>query len=260
MKTVNILMGPKLGDLFHSLTVPSYYWTHHGIKTNFFITDKYDDFTTTPERTFKELQPIIESQEYINHFGIFDPSKDDFDHDLNMFRFNGLLYTRSFWAVFLHSAFPDCPVIPKNYVSVDVPTDDTYKDYLLVHRKPGRFEWTDVIEKQYRHVMDQFDKKLFISFSPYAYDNFELKDEIEFLEIEDLYEYLKIIKGCKNFLTNATGTLCMATAINSPRIGELGKFLTPHYSNDHLFFDNCEFFDQQGVYTPDAKFLDPNIK
>mgnify|MGYP000864324745 CR=1 FL=1 len=28
-------MGPKLGDLFHSLTVPSYYWTHYGIKTNF---------------------------------------------------------------------------------------------------------------------------------------------------------------------------------------------------------------------------------
>jgi hypothetical protein len=47
----------------------------------------------------------------------------------------------------------------------------------------------------------------------------------------------------------------MATSLNSPRIGEVGKFITPHYMYDHVFFDNCEFFDHEGVLTPNPKYL-----
>jgi hypothetical protein len=248
-------MGPKLGDLLHSLTVPAYYYHLFGTKTNFYLCERYDNFETSLQRTYEELKPILEAQDYINSFEIYNPSKHHYHHDLNQFRFNGLLYTRSFWAVFLHSAFPHCPVIPRNFVSLTMPKDDTYKDYLLIHRKEGRFEWTDEIERNYRNVMSKFDKKLFISFSEKHYEDFRLKDECELLLVSELSDFLKIINGCKMFLTNATGTLCMATAMNSPRIGEVGKYITPHYCMDHLFFDNCEFFDFNGILTPNPKYL-----
>jgi hypothetical protein len=54
---------------------------------------------------------IVLNSIYINTFEIYDPKKHTINHDLNQFRFNGLLYTRSFWAVFLHTAFPNQPLI-----------------------------------------------------------------------------------------------------------------------------------------------------
>ena len=103
---VNILMGPKLGDLMHSLTVPAYYYKFLGIKTNFYLNEVYDKFSTSLERTYEELFPILSKQPYINSFEIYNPKIHTVIHeDLNAFRYNGLLYTRSFWAVFLHTAF-----------------------------------------------------------------------------------------------------------------------------------------------------------
>jgi hypothetical protein len=255
MNTVNILMGPKMGDLMHSLTVPAYYYYTLGKKTNFYLCERYDTFSTSLQRTYDELKPILEAQEYINSFEIYDPSKHFYQHDLNQFRFNGLLYSRSFWAVFLHTAFPHCPIIPKNFVALKMPKDDKFKDCLLIHRKDGRFEWNENIENNYKKVMDQFDKKVFIDFEEHHYDKFKFKDDCELFIEPDLEKFMKYINGCKMFLTNASGPLCMATSMNSPRIAELGHFTTYHYRNDHLFFDNCEFFDLNGFKTPNPKYL-----
>ena len=255
MRTVNILMGPKLGDLMHSLTVPAFYYRTFGVKTNFYLCEKHDKFSTSLERTYEELKPILEAQDYINSFEIYNPAKHVINHDLNQFRYNRLLYTRSFWAVFLHTAFPNNPVIPKNFVALKMPKDDTFKDTLLIHRKDGRFEWDDEIERNYKDVMDQFDKKVFIDFEEHHYEKFKFKDDCELFVEPDLGKFMQYINGCKVFMTNATGTLCMATSMNSPRIGEVGKFITPHYMHDHLFFDDAEFFDHSGVLTPNPKYL-----
>lgn len=256
MNCVNILMGPKLGDLMHALTVPAYYYKFLGIKTNFYLNEVYDNFSTSLERTYEELYPILSKQNYINSFEIYNPSIHKTIHeDLNCFRYNGLLYTRSFWAVFLHSAFHNSPLIPKNFIALNIAKDDTFKDCLLIHRKDGRFEWTDEIERNYKNVMDQFEKKIFIDFEPHHYEKFRFKNECELFIEPNLEKFLQYINGCKVFLTNISGPLAMATSMNSPRIGELGHFTTPHYMYDHLFFDNCEFFDLTGVLTPNPKYL-----
>lgn len=255
MRTVNILMGPKLGDLMHSLTVPAYYWKILGVKSNFYLCGGHDNFSTSLERTYDELKPILEMQSYINSFELYDPYKHRIDHDLNQFRYNGLLYTRSFWAVFLHTAFPSLPNIPRNFVALDYPSDKTFEDYLIIHRKDGRFEWTDEIERNYKTVMQKFSKKIFLDFDVQHYEKFKFKDDCELVIEPRLDKFLGYIKGCKVFLTNISGPLCMATSMNSPRIGELGLFTTPHYMNDHLFFDNVEFFEQMGVLTPNTKYL-----
>lgn len=255
MNAINILMGPKLGDMIHSLTVPAFIWQVFGMKTNFYIFEKYDTFTTSLERTYQELIPILSNQEYINDFQIYDENKHEIHIDLNQFRFNGLLYTRSFWAVFLHTVFKDYPIIPRNFVALDVSPDYTFKDCLLIHRKWDRFSDEQFIQKCYNNVMKKFDKIFFIDFRKHNYEKFFFNDKCELLEVTDLLKYLQYLKGCKTFITNISGPLCMATSLSSPRIGEILEFNIPHYANDHLFFDDVEFFSDKEIFTPNPKYL-----
>jgi hypothetical protein len=253
-ETVNILIGPKLGDLFQMMVVPQYYWKIFGVKCNLYIVEMYDTFTTGLQDTYESLKPIIEKQEFTNKFEIFDPAKHKIDIDLNAFRWNGVWCNRPFWAVFLHTAFPNCPMIPRNFNSLVWDKNENYSDYLMVHRK-DLFIWNDFVERQYKTVFEKFDKKLFITFDEKLYDEFPLKKDIDMLLVKNLSEQLSIVNGCKLNFYNGTGMITMASALNAPRIGEIGEWLNNAYGYDHLFYDNVEFFDAYQVLTPNPKYL-----
>ena len=254
MDNLDILMGPKLGDFISSLVVPAYYFQTTGRKTNLYICEFYDRFTTSLERTYEELKPILLSQEYINSFEIFDHTKHALDHNLNDFRTNNLVCTRPFWAVFLHTIFKDEPTITKNFSTIKWRKDESYSDYLVVDRK-DMFDFNDFIRDQYLHIFSQFDKKVFVTFDKKQYDLFPLKDHLELKLVDTLDEQLAIINGSKMNLLNCSAALCMATALNAPRIIETGKWLNVHYALDFINFDNVESFDNEEVISPNPKYL-----
>lgn len=254
MEDKKILLGPKLGDLFHMLTVPRYLHYFYGIKSKIYITEKYDTFSTGLEDTYKSLYEIITQQSFCSSFEIFNPSKHQIDIDLNVFRTNGIWCTRPFWAIFLHSVFPNQPIIPKNFKVLNWKEDKKFEDYLIVHRKP-LFEYNDFVEQQYLNVFNQFDKKIFLTYDENLYNQFPLKDKIDVYICKDLSEQLAIINGAKLGLFNATAPITMASVLNKPRIGELGKWINTLYGSDHLFFDNVEFFDEFEILTPNPNFL-----
>jgi hypothetical protein len=257
MENLDILMGPKLGDFISSLVVPAYYYYLTGRKTNLYICEYYDKFTTSLERTYEELKPILLDQHYVDSFEIFDPEKHALDHNLNAFRENNLISTRPFWAVFLHTVFEYEPEIPYNFTTLKWRKDETYKDYLVVDRK-DMFEFNDFIRDQYLHVFSQFDKKVFVTFDKKQYDDFPLKDHLELKLVDSLDEQLAIINGSKMNMLNCSAALCMATALNAPRIIETGKWLNIHYALDYLYFDNVESFDQDEVISPNPVYLKGN--
>jgi len=253
-QTVNILLGPKLGDLFQMLVVPQYLWKFFGIKSNIYITEVFDTFTTGLQDTFESLEPIIKAQKFTNSFEIFNSSLHTIQIDLNNFRINGTWGNRPFCSVFLDTAFgPHCHM-PKNLNYIEWDKNQEFSDYLVVHRK-DLFEFNSFVEKQYRTVFEKFDKKVFMTFDEKLYDSFPLKKHLDVLVVKDLGEQLSIINGCKVSMHNGTGTLCMATALNSPRIGEVGKWLNVVCGLDHMFFDNAEFFDKHKVLSPFPKYL-----
>lgn len=252
--TVNILMGPKLGDFLHSLIVPKYLYQVFGLKTNLYLIEKYDTFYLSLQKTYEELYPIISKQDYINSFQIYD-NKIPIKYDLNFFRFSPLLSRAPFWQVFMKHYFPMVNTIPRNMVSLKVEKNDKYKDYLIVHRRDDRSYWTKNVELQYRNILDQFDKKIFIDNKPDEYEKFQFKNEMDLEIVENLGDLLSAISGCKMILTNPTGPLAMATAMNIPRIGELHQHTIAHYAYDHLFYDNVEFFDTNHIFTPSSKYL-----
>jgi hypothetical protein len=151
--------------------------------------------------------------------------------------------------------FPMVSNLPKNMKILEVEKDEKYKDYLIIHRRADRSHWTENVEFQYRNILDQFDKKIFIDNKPEEYEKFFFKNEVEFQLIEDLHDLFKAISGCKMILTNPTGPLAMATVMNVPRIGELFQHTVSHYAHDHLFYDDVEFFDSNNIFTPSPKIL-----
>jgi len=257
--TVNILMGPKLGDFLHSLVVPKYIHRVFGLKTNLYLNEKYDKFFLPLRETYDELYPIVSKQEYINSFKVYD-NFTPIKYDLNTFRFSPLLSGAPFWAVFMKHHFPSLNNIPKNMKTLDIPKNEKYKDYLIIHRRDDRSPWTPNVEFQYRNILDQFDKKIFIDNKPDEYEKFKLKNEVDLEIVTGLEDLLSAISGCKMILTNPTGPLAMATSMNVPRIGELHQHTVNHYAHDHLWYDNVEFFDTDTIFTPSCKYLKEYIK
>jgi hypothetical protein len=255
MKTINILVGPKMGDLFHMLIVPRYYHYFFNVKTNLYVIEKYDKFTTSLDDSYNQLKPIITSQEWCNSFSIY---KNDvkIDVDLNAFRWNGLWATRPFWAIFLHTAFPNQPNVPKNFASLKWTKNQDYSNILVVSRR-DIFPFNDFVEKQYLSVFEKFENKIFLAFDPAQYEAFPLKDHLELVVVKNLSEQLEIINSSKMNLLNCSGPLCMASALNAPRIIETGEWMVPVYGYDYNYYDNVETFDSNQVFSPNPKFLIP---
>lgn len=261
MKTYNVLMGAKMGDLFHSLIVPAALYHITGYKSNYYITEACDKFETSLERSIKELTPIMEYQEYINSFEKWRNGIHHIDYDLNNFRFVGAIGRDHVNINFLKTIHDmNSFNIPFNFQFLHSPKYEEYSDYLIVSRKHHRTEWNDFVEKQYRHVFSQFDKKLFISFNGKDYDDFPLKNEIDLLIVEELYEFIKIMNSGKLFLANCSGPLCFASGLNIDRIGEVGSWIVANYYHDHSFTDKSEIFSDKGeIFTPQLRYLSRDL-
>jgi len=260
MDHYNFLMGAKVGDLFHSLVAPAYMHLTFGKKSNFYVAEACDKFETSLQRTIEELMPIMQNQPYINSFEKFRNGVHKVDFDLNLFRFSGVGENHANITFLMATRSLNEISIPYNFKFLHAPVLDEYKDYLIISRKPLRTEWNDFVESQYRHVMSQFDKKLFVSFNGKDYDDFPLKNEVDLLIVEELYDFIKIVNSCKLFLANCSGPLCFASALNANRIGEVGSWVTARYRDDHRFSDKSEIFDDQGnFYSPHTIYLKRDI-
>jgi hypothetical protein len=257
MENFKCLMGAKVGDLFHSLIVPALLFHTTGRKSDFHIIEACDKFETSFERTFEELMPIMDYQPYIENFSKYRNGVHEINVDLNHFR-NFNVSTEHANITFIKTllGFGEDITLPYDFKYLYSPIIEQYKDYTIVSRKPGRTTWNDFVEMQYRHIFDQFEKKLFVSFNGEDYQNFPLKNELDLLIVDELFDFIKIVNSCKLFLANCSGPLCFASALNTPRIGETGSWVVGRYKDDHLFSSKSEIFSDEGIiFTPETKYL-----
>jgi len=257
MKTYNLLMGAKMGDLFHSLIAPAF--IHHitGCKSNFYIAEACDRFETSLERSIEELNPIMAYQEYINSFEKFRNGIHKIDYDLNNFRYMGGVGRNHVNINFLRTILDiESVKFPFDFQFLSAPKYDEYSECLIISRKPCRTQWNDFVEKQYKHIFSKFDKKIFISFNGKDYDDFPLKDEVELLVVEELFEFIKVVNSGKLFIANCSGPLCFASGLNVNRVGEVGNWIIGNYYQDHLFSSKSEIFSDEGhIFTPETQYL-----
>ena len=72
MKEINVVVGPRLGDLLHSLAFPKYVFDKMNLVSNIHIAEINDTFSSNLQQTFEELKPILECQSFCKSFQILD--------------------------------------------------------------------------------------------------------------------------------------------------------------------------------------------
>jgi hypothetical protein len=263
MKEINVVVGPRLGDLLHSLALPKYIFEKMNIISNIYITEINDSFSTSLQQTYEELKPILECQKFCKSFQILNTDKypdwqKTFINTQN-FRKSQWLYKTTWSQLILNSCLQSQPKLANDFKILELPKDNKFSNSLIINRRDGSHERSDFTKKVYKDLISQFDEKYFICHNIEQYQDFFYKDLVQPLVIKDLYETMVTINSSKLFVGNQTATLAMATIINVDRVGELfHKTLFRddlHYMNDGNLHKNVELFNMENIITDKNIYL-----
>jgi len=236
--TKSYLQGGKLGDLIHSLCVCKYVYETTGNKADLYIANIGDDFEMGVEHTYNDLKPILEKQEWLNSFNIYNG--ETIDVNLSRFRQSRFLYTTNWLEIYFKEFFDDM-MPPTEYSWIELEKDETLSDTLVINRsmKPMN-EKTQGI---YQTVLNEFPKKVFICFDESQYQNFPLNNQCEMLKVSSLYEFFTKINGSKLFIGNQSGPMAWATSMNISRgIELLATIDNVHYIKDKEYYSQFDYF------------------
>jgi hypothetical protein len=241
--TKSYLQGGKLGDFIHSLMVCKFNWDFFGYKADLYMANIGDNFEKDLNFTYNDLKPILEKQEWLNSFNIYN--NEEIDINLSKFRQSRFLYQTG-WLEMCFNEFLDGMLPPKEYKWIDLEKDTNMEGVLLINRslKPMNKRTCDM----YEAVIDEFEKKYFICFDEQQYDNFPLKHKVPMLKVETLYDFFKKINGCKLFIGFQSGPASWATSMNVPRgIELLARPDSIHYIKDKEYYSQFDYFQGDAI-------------
>ena len=236
--TKSYLQEGKLGDFIHSLVVCKFNWEFFGYKADLYISNNAGHFEKGLEFTYNDLKPILEKQEWLNSFNIYNG--EIIDVNLTRFRQSRFLYTTNWLEIYFKEFFDDM-MPPPEYSWIELEKDETLSDTLLINRSmKSMSEQTKGI---YQGVLNEFEKKVFICFDELQYQNFPLNDQCEMLRVNSLYEFFTKINGSKLFIGNQSGPMAWATSMNISRgIELLATIDNVHYIKDKEYYSQFDYF------------------
>jgi hypothetical protein len=236
--TKSYLQEGKLGDFIHSLVVCKFNWEFFGYKADLYISNDGGHFEKGLEFTYNDLKPILEKQEWLNSFNIYNG--ETIDVNLSRFRQSRFLYTTNWLEIYFKEFFDDM-MPPTEYGWIELEKDETLSDTLLINRsmKPMSEQTKGI----YQSVLNEFEKKAFICFDEAQYENFPLKDQCELIKVNSLYEFFTKINGGKLFVGNQSGPMAWATSLNISRgIELLATIDNVHYIKDKEYYSQFDYF------------------
>jgi len=241
--TKSYLQEGKLGDFIHSLVVCKFNWEFFGYKADLYISNDAGHFEKGLEFTYNDLKPILEKQEWLNSFNIYNG--EIIDVNLTRFRQSRFLYTTNWIEIYFKEFFDDM-MPPNEYSWIELEKDETLSDTLVINRsmKP----MSEKTKGVYQGVLNEFEKKVFICFDESQYQNFPLNDQCEILKVNSLYEFFAKINGSKLFIGNQSGPMSWATAMNIRRgIELLATIDNVHYIKDKEYYSQFDYFQGDAI-------------
>jgi len=253
----SILHSFKIGDLISVMPGLQHIYKERGIKARIyqrvglpqfydqenkvFVTDK--SLSCMSENTFKLLKPLIEAQDYVESFRVWDGEKVNFNIDLSRDSKSiplpsGMIHQ---WAWSLcpelscDLSVPWIKSFPLGYCNT---TDGVrqLKDAVIVNR-------TERYINPYiaYYFLQKYQDRIIFSGLPDEYKLFcdEWKLRIPLLITDDFAELARVINACKLYLGNASAGWHLADAQKIPRILELSTQYPntfPTGANGHGFY------------------------
>jgi hypothetical protein len=257
MNNINILIGGKLGDFLLGVYGAQLLCRSKNIKANIYMIDIGWDFGIRP--TYDALYPILKNQAYINDFQILtdyylDPIQTPTQNSpirvhnekLNNEGYivddylNSKLLYKNCWSDIYSDMYKTPPIIDNIWLEFDK-IDSKFKNSVIIHRKFSTERFNN--EFPYDQIINNYDSVFFVSTNKNDYDQFPLKQNIEFIQVENLEQWFTIINSCSMYVGNLTAPVVIAQALNKLRIIELPfNEDAMHWMGEEKYSTNIKWF------------------
>lgn len=226
--TIDYLSGGLLGDFIHQLSVINENYIKTGKKGNLYIFDNSANILHTNwalgiDKAYNDIKDIILKQDYISSFKIY--KNDTLNNPINLSTWinSPLLYQVSFKEIF--SKTYDVEWGKNKWL--DLPTNDKYKDCIIVSLSKKRFN-------QYFNFNDlnKYNKKIYFATTNIEeYDNFKKLTNCNFdlLLFDNLLDFWTTINSCYLFVSNLSSFSSIALSLHKNHIA-----LLPNNEDDIL--------------------------
>ena len=231
---MNFISGGKLGDFLHSLFAVKNLCDQQKCKADVYMVDIGWDFGI--ENTYRELQPILKKQSYINDIHILtdyhlDPIQNPIQNSpIQIFNkqileegyifndyINSPLLYKACWTEIYEDLF-NFKSKSSQWLTYDS-YDENLKGKVIIHRKNNDMKSETF---PYDEICDQYhDNLIFISSNIADYEAFPWKSRMPFLHIDTLDDWFTSINSCDLIVSNLTGPTVIAHALDKRRIIEL---------------------------------------
>jgi FkbM family methyltransferase len=246
IKKKNFLVGPKLGDFFHSLYVVK---CLSESKSDVYITGNF--FSNGLENTYKDIYNIVIKQPYIDNFLIYN--NQHIDVNVDSFYMSDILFTKNWTNIF------------KGIFNLS----DRYENEKWLYKFDNDYDKYDVIlhfsKNRYHPNYNELllniienNSCIFISNSEQEYNDFIFKDKVKFRKCKDFSELYYLIQNCKFFVGNQSMPLAIAHGMFKNHLGFLYGVDTIHYIDD--FNKNYFWMDNNNVLSKNFDEINNFIK
>lgn len=247
-KYVSYLFEGKLGDFIHHLYMTSVIYHESGRRGKVFLKNLYfEDY----ERTFQEMLPILDKQNYIHSFEKYNNEVVDYIPKLYSSPF---LHKTHWLELILKTYDVNIPVKYESWLGEDIL--DEYKDTVLFHSKS-----LANYDSIYTKVLNGSNNCLFITCNKTEYDNFANRHLLKLKLCSSLQELIQIINSCKFYVGEQSSPLAMACALKKPLLAILLPLSKSkdaiHYQDISNYSENFWFYENESHHklTGIEKFL-----
>lgn len=259
MNAIDFIAGGMMGDFIHAMSVVKSICLRDNAKATIYLTENPayggDVWRYGAAKAHTDMKDFVMAQDYVEKFEVLagQPIGNHYNlngwrsYIMNMYRKDGGF--KRCWSDFLSEAY-GLPLSPE-YAWMDMVEDERFKDCVVVHRSTHRhnthFPW--------RKILDSLEGDIiFMTTSQEEFDRFAFKgDRVKILLVATISEMATIIASCRYFIGNQSSPAAIASALDVPRLIELGQAEARFYSGESKYSKSISWFLNHG-----DKFMSEN--
>ena len=222
------ISGGLLGDFIHQLSVICEMYHTTNKKGILYITNTVGDtFRTDLEDTYLVTKKIIEEQEYIKEYKIYNGEK--YDINLSSWRQSPYLYHCN-WYILFNRVYN---VEWGSHKWITAPFNEKYSNKIVITHSTRRYGDINI----YNNVINNFNLNdiLYVFWIDEEYKIFKEQTglELQSYKYNDIYELIIILNSCKLHIGNFSTPLAISFALKHDSIG-----LSNSYIYEEVLFQN----------------------
>lgn len=244
---INFIAGGMMGDFIHSLYVVKQLCAQNNKKANLFIAEGHGDvWRFDLNKTHADLKSLMNNQDYINNFGILNPTEFN-EPAVNLTDWRKtLIHTDAGYEKCWSEVLSECYKfqILDEYKWLNASEDAITKNKIVIHRSVhrhnGEFPWKKILDT-YKN-----EEVVFLTSHITEWDVFPHKyGNIRLHQVSTVSDMANAVNSCKMFIGNQSAPFSLACALDVPRLVELDYDPAAFYMDEKKYSNKISWFLNQ---------------